>query len=157
MPGQALLIKPERGLLSNRVLWHALLWAQFIFVSTTPVPGIAADLHSYAIVRDDATLKIEGRIVRLFGIYTGQICDAFQPSFLCAQQAARALNFKIHGFVHCNEQWKNSDGTIMAICVFDGEDLSAYLIKYGWTLAAPYAPFEYHALEKIARHRGSGV
>jgi hypothetical protein len=69
-------------------LWYALLWAQFIFVSTTPVPGAAADLHRYAIVRDDATLKIEGRIIRLFGIYTAQICDAFYPSFLCAQQEA---------------------------------------------------------------------
>jgi endonuclease YncB( thermonuclease family) len=118
---------------------------------------MAADLDSYAIIREDATLKIKGRIVRLYGIYTGQFCNAFQPSLLCAQQAARALNFKIQGFVHCNEQWQNRDGTITAICVFDGEDLSAYLIQQGWAVAAPYAPFEYHAFERIARHRGLGI
>jgi endonuclease YncB( thermonuclease family) len=157
LPGQVVLVKLGKGLQRSNILWYTLLWAPFLFVSIAPVPGVAADLHSYAIIRDDATLKIERRIVRLFGIYTGPICDAVQPVFHCAQHAARALNFKIHGFVHCNEQWKNRDGTVTAICEFRGEDLSAYLIQQGWALAAPYAPFEYHTLEKIARHWGRGV
>jgi hypothetical protein len=59
MPGQALLVKLGKGLQRSSGLWYTLLWALFLFVSIAPVPGVAADLRSYAIIRDDATLKIE--------------------------------------------------------------------------------------------------
>jgi hypothetical protein len=55
------------------------------------------------------------------------------------------------------------DGSLSAICYVDrtsfdpGEDLAAYLIQRGWALALPNAPFEYHALEKIASTRELGV
>jgi endonuclease YncB( thermonuclease family) len=39
----------------------------------------------------------------------------------------------------------------------EGEDLAAYLIRHGWALARPGAPFEYHALERIAREQSAGV
>ncbi len=168
MLGQALLVKLGKGLQRSSILWYTLLWAPFLFVSIAPVPGVAADLHSYAIIRDDATLKIERRTVRLFGIYfpdlnipnLDSICVRGIRPMRCdrlTQAAARALADKIQGFVYCREQWKNRDGTVTAICMFRGEDLSAYLIQRGWALAAPYAPFEYHGFEKSARHWGRGV
>jgi endonuclease YncB( thermonuclease family) len=52
---------------------------------------------------------------------------------------------------------KNMDGSIVALCRVNGEDLSAYLLERGWALALPDAPFEYAALEKIASHKGMGV
>jgi hypothetical protein len=73
MLGQALLVKLGKGLQRGNILWYTLLWAPFLFVSIALVPGVAADLHSYAIIRDDATLKIERRIVRLFGVYIPDI------------------------------------------------------------------------------------
>jgi endonuclease YncB( thermonuclease family) len=65
--------------------------------------------------------------------------------------------------VHCYPQTENPDGSLNGICFvgrssFDeGEDLAAYLIEQGWALALPNAPFEYHALERIARHNDRGI
>lgn len=163
MPGQALLVKLGKGLQRSSVLWYTLLWAPFLFASIAPVPGVAADLHSYAIIRNDVTLEIERRIVRLFGVYFPDVdlmCvqgSSLVPCERLTDAAARALEDKIKGFVHCREQWKNRDGTVTAICMFHGEDLSAYLIQRGLALAAPYAPSEYHAVEKYARRWGRGV
>ena len=58
---------------------------------------------------------------------------------------------------------RNEDRSVIGRCrvnstSFDpGEDLSAYLIQQGWAVALPNAPFEYQAMEKIARSRGFGV
>lgn len=125
-----------------------------------------ATFRSYAVVRDDATLLIQGRVVRLWGIYipdSSQFCDtAFRPPN-CGTRAATALEFKIQGFVTCQEVAKYSDGSIGAVCwnrrskFRQGEDLGAYLIRQGLALAGPDAPFEYQALEKIAAANGAGV
>lgn len=125
-----------------------------------------ADIVSYAIVQEDATLKVKGRTIRLFGIYippTDRTCLRFLRPTPCGSRAAMALELKIQGFVHCEEKERYADGSISAICwvgrsTFDeGEDLSAYLIREGWAVALPDAPFEYHVLEKIARRRSLGV
>ena len=126
----------------------------------------AADMRSYAIVQDDASLVIQNRVVRLFGIYIpdhGQFCDTqLRPAF-CGYRAATALNSKIQGFVTCEEMGFYEDGSISAICwtkrssFSEGTDLGAYLIRQGLALAGPDAPFEYRALERIAENRGIGV
>ena len=57
----------------------------------------------------------------------------------------------------------DADGTIIGRCRAGatphdpGDDLSAWMLSRGWALARPDAPFEYQALEKIARERGLGV
>ena len=120
-----------------------------------------ADISGYAFEQDDGSLRMSGRIIRLFGIYippTAQSCRAFERPITCAPQAALALDFKIGAdFVHCEPRSKNEDGSIVALCRVGGADLSAYLLERGWALALPDAPFEYAALEKIARHKGVGV
>ena len=126
----------------------------------------AADFRSYAIVQDDASLVIQNKVVRLFGIYIpdqGQFCDTqLRPAF-CGYRAATALNSKIQGFVTCEEVGFYEDGSISAICwtkrssFSEGIDLGAYLIRLGLALAGPDAPFEYRALESIAESRGVGV
>lgn len=119
------------------------------------------DLSSYAFVQDDGSLRVSGRVVRLFGIHippTAESCRSFERPVVCAPQAALALDFKIGAdFVRCTPKAKNEDGSIIALCRVRGEDLSAYLLERGWALALPDAPFEYAALEKIARHKGAGV
>ncbi len=119
-----------------------------------------AQVTSYAFVNDDGSLRIRGRTYRLYGIHipsTGQSCRSFERPVQCGTRAALALDFKIQGFVRCEPRDTNSDGTISAYCTTDGVDLAAYLLEQGWALALPDAPFEYQALEKIARHRGLGV
>lgn len=124
--------------------------------------GLRADeISSYAFVQDDGSLRVSGYTIHLFGIHvppTAQSCRSFERPVTCAPQAALALDFKIGAdFVHCVPQAHNGDGSITAVCRVGDTDLSAYLLSRGWALALPDAPFDYAALEKIARHRGLGV
>ena len=81
----------------------------------------------------------------------------------CDSRVVLALDFKVKGFIRCFPQSENRDGSLNAVCYvnrtgFDpGEDLAAYLLERGWALALPQAPFEYHALEKIAISQEVGV
>jgi endonuclease YncB( thermonuclease family) len=126
----------------------------------------SAELHSYALIQDDASLRISGKRVHLHGIYippTERQCQTHIRPVRCASRAVLALAFKVQGFVHCYPQSENSDGTLNAFCyvnrsAFDaGEDLGAYLISEGWALAGAGAPFEYSALERIAEKHNRGV
>jgi endonuclease YncB( thermonuclease family) len=126
----------------------------------------ARTLHSYAFVNEDATLRISGRTVHLYGVhipYTGRTCKFFFNPPLCGSRAAVALKFKIQGFVYCEITGVNQDRSVIALCrvnrtaFHEGYDLSAYLLEQGWALALPDAPFEYYALEKVAQHRHQGL
>ena len=124
------------------------------------------ELHSYALVQDDGSLLIAGKRVHLYGIHlpdTQRRCRSVISPPRCGSRAVLALDFRIQGFVHCYPQTKNGDGSLNAVCYVDrgrfdeGEDLAAYLLEQGLAVASPNAPFEYHALERIARHRNRGV
>jgi endonuclease YncB( thermonuclease family) len=126
----------------------------------------AAEFRSYAVVQDDGSLLIQNRVVRLFGVYIPdpkQFCDTqLRPAF-CGNRAAVALNFKIQGFVTCQEMGTYDDGSISAVCwtkrsnFSEGTDLGAYLIREGLALAGPDAPYEYQALQRIAEANGLGI
>jgi endonuclease YncB( thermonuclease family) len=124
-------------------------------------PASAAEFTSYAIVREDASMVIQGRVVRLYGIFipdTGRTCRTFLSPAECGSRASLALEFKTGThFVTCEEVAVLSDGSVSAVCWADEEDLAAYLIRQGWALAGPNAPFEYVALERIAERQGIGV
>ncbi|MCB1859592.1 MAG: nuclease-like protein [Gammaproteobacteria bacterium] len=126
----------------------------------------AGELHSYAIIQDDASLLVSGRRVHLSGIYlpeTTRHCRSTLLPVRCASRAVLALEFKIQGFVHCFLATENPDRSVNGRCYVgrsrfnEGVDLGGYLIEQGWALALPEAPFEYHAKERIARHQGAGV
>lgn len=142
-------------------LWQRILSGALILLSlTVPAPAAAREFSSYAFVNDDASLRIRRQHVRLFGIHvpdTERNCRAILRPARCASRAALALDFKIQGFVRCTERARHRDRSITAKCYNDDEDLSAYLIKQGWAVALPDAPFAYHTLERIARSRGMGV
>jgi endonuclease YncB( thermonuclease family) len=131
-----------------------------------PATSQAYEVTSYAAVNEDGTLRIKGKTVRLFGIYipdTERSCSRNRVPPTCGSRASVALDFKIDGFVSCELLERNPDRTYTGRCrvnssAFDqGEDLSAYLLRKGWAVALPDAPFEYQALEEIARARGLGV
>jgi len=124
------------------------------------------DFEGHAIVRDDGSLLIGNRAVHLFGIYlpeTNRQCRSWQRPVRCAPRGVLALDFIVEGFIRCIEQGLSPNGGVLATCWKDrssfdeGQDLAAYLIERGWAMALPGAPFEYHALERIARSRGMGV
>lgn len=141
-------------------LRRARLWAAAGMLLIPLVSYGVSELTSYALVRDDATLEVAGRHLRLYGIYiphTERFCESRIRPARCGSRAARALRFKVQGFVSCQLGGKYSDGSIAAYCQADEEDLGAYLIERGWAVALPTAPFAYHVSERIARHRGFGV
>jgi endonuclease YncB( thermonuclease family) len=130
-------------------------------------PADGAEIRSYAIVQDDGSLRVQGKTIRLFGIYlpsTERNCRSdFRPP-VCGDRAARALEVLIRGFVRCLPQSKLEDGSISAVCYADASsitqppiDLGARLIQEGLALARPEAPFEYHALERLAQANGRGL
>lgn len=143
-----------------------LLLALLLLVGAVCGPAAAQELVGHAIVRSDGSLLINEQVVRLDGIYlppTNRQCRDWIRPVRCDSRAVLALDFKAQGFVRCFPQSRNTDGSLNAVCYVDrtsfdpGEDLGAYLIERGWALALPHAPFEYHALEKIAIAQEVGV
>ena len=125
-----------------------------------PTSDVSAELVSYAAVRPDATLLVGTRVVRLYGIYVppmGRTCRTNLRPAKCGSKAVLALDFKIRGFVHCQQIHKHRDRSITALCRNRGVDLGAYLIERGWAVTASGGPFEYQVLERIARERNMGV
>ena len=124
-------------------------------------PAAASEIVSYAIVQDDGSLRVQGRTIRLFAVYIPpgeRICRTAVRPARCAPRAALALDFRIGArFVHCRRARPYRDGSLEAVCRVDGEDLGAYLIAQGLALARPDPPFEYTALERIARARRLGL
>lgn len=132
------------------------------------VPPAQAGGPSYALVQDDASLKIRGRVFRLFGIYippTHRQCRSGRRPVQCGSRAALALDSKIQGFVRCETVARLRDGSRSAVCRVRSRDtrlgpdldLAAYLLSQGWAVALPQAPFQYRTLERIARAQGRGV
>lgn len=140
--------------------------AVILCASAAPAQAQGRPFESYAVVREDASLLIRGKVVHLAGIYIpddGQTCRFYLHPRVCGSRAAVALAFKIQRFVRCQPVAAYRDGSLSAFCEVNhtkfspGEDLGAYLIAQGWALAAPDAPFEYHGLERIAAANGRGV
>ncbi len=129
-------------------------------------PAGAQTISGLARVNDDASITIRQHRIHLWGItipQTGEDCRGFERPLRCAPRAALALDFKIQGFVHCEPRATRRDGAVEAVChaqrtSFEpGVDLAAYLLNHGWAVAAPAAPAEYQALERIARETGRGL
>lgn len=123
---------------------------------------LASDFSSYAFVNDDSTLRIGSQTVRLYGIIVpafDQACASTVHPVDCGpRDAALALKSRVgSNFVHCNIQERKPDGSVLAICTANDQDLAAWLIQQGWAAASPGAPPEYAVLEKIARQRGVGM
>jgi len=137
-----------------------------VLLAIVAVDAAARELVGHAIVRSDGSLLIRNQVVHLFGIFipsTERQCRTWMDPVRCDDRAVLALDFKVRGFIHCAPELEHADGSLSAVCYVDrtrfdaGEDLAAYLIRRGWALARPEAPFEYQALERIAQQQGVGV
>lgn len=157
-------MKTNRRTLTVRVMLAALLIGM-----SAVIPPAHADIRSYAIVLEDGSLKIGGWRIHLYGIHIpsdGQFCGTTTRGVRrCGSRAFLALSSRIRGFVRCQPQSRNGDGSLNAICFVAGagsvlepdEDLGAYLLSRGLAVALPDAPFEYVTLEKIARTQHQGI
>jgi endonuclease YncB( thermonuclease family) len=157
---------------SSASLWRSLrllrgrfgvVLASLALICIASSPGNGREIESYAIVRDDGSLHIQGRTLRLFGIFipdTGRVCrKTGLPS--CGSRAALALDdlIKGRGFVRCELM-----GAGTAACFVRREiglrgelDLAAALLLQGLAVASPEAPQQYRATERWARHLRVGI
>ena len=127
----------------------------------------ASDIVSYAIVQGDGSLRVQGKNIRLFGVYLPRTDRGCRSDFLpplCGNRSVCALNVGICGFVRCAPQAQLADGSVSAVCYVDGSsstnppvDLGAWLIEQGLAVAGPGAPFEYQTLQRIAEVNRRGV
>lgn len=135
--------------------------AIIFLVGLLPPDVGAADFDSYAFVNDDGTLDIDNATIHLYGVLippTGTTCYGFERPVPCGPRAILALKFDIgEDFVKCDTKSRNKDGSYVAVCSANGRDLAETLLRQGWAVALPDAPYLYKVLEKIARSRGIGV
>jgi len=121
----------------------------------------AAEIVSYAMVQEDGSLKVQGERIHLYGIHIPLVdhtCHTFISPVPCGYRPVLWLEFKIGShFVHCYEQERYRDGSIGAICTADEVNLNEWMLRHGWAVARPDAPFEYRTLERIARERNLGI
>ena len=132
-----------------------------ILLLALPTAAALADAGSRAHVQNDGTLLINGKIVRLFGIYIPTLRDTCETQIRpvrCAPRAVLALDFKVQGFVYCDKVARHPDRSVSAVCRTgrDREDLAAWMLRQGWAVALPNAPFEYVTLERFAEAQGLG-
>ncbi len=127
----------------------------------------AASLKGFAQVRDDGSLSIQGRIVRLKGIYLPideRSCRTFIRPARCAAEAVLVLDDLVEGFVHCEANVRMFRNGTEAFCSVEGQsildsrqDLGALMIQQGFALAREDAPPRYRALERLAQAQERGL
>ncbi len=138
-----------------------------VAMASAPGPA-AARAGELAFVQADGTLKVGNHSYRLYGIHiprTDRFCRTFLRPPRCASRAVLELERMVHGFVWCEPVTRYRDGTIGAVCRVRGKDsrlgsrtdLAAELLRQGWAVALPGAPFEDLTLERIARAHNRGV
>ncbi len=123
--------------------------------------GLAGTVHSrfdsHVQIIDAGTLRLDGTLVRLFGVDAPgkeQTCrDAAGAAYTCGQRAIAFLRMLVHGkMVNCTTGY--SDTT--AICYADAKDLGQALVRAGWAVRAPGTHL-YRADEQAARRAGRGM
>ena len=144
-----------------------LLAAALLAAASASVARAATIVDGLVIVREDGTLSVGGTRVRLFGIYLPQLERTCRTSIrppVCAPKAVLVLVDKVDGFVRCEIVRRGPDGVAEGICGQRGrdpfaprEDIGAFLVQEGFALAAPEAPPEYFALERLAESRELGL
>ncbi len=144
-----------------RRMLGAILPALLLTLLLAPAPPAAADVGERAKVQDDGTLRVNGKTVRLYGIHIPTLehtCRSSIRPVRCAPRAVLQLDFKIRGFVYCDEVQRFRDGSRSAVCRTGRhrEDLAAWLLTRGWAVALPGAPIEYVTLERFAQANGRG-
>lgn len=124
-------------------------------------------MDGLARVQSDGTLRIDGRTVRLFGVFIPQLertCRTVVRPSDCAPKAVLVLDGKVRGFVRCEIVRRGSDGVPEGICGVRGRDpfgprndLAAEMVQEGFAFTRPDAPAEYVALERLAQSREAGL
>ena len=84
-----------------------------------------------AVVTDGDTVELDGDVHRVHGIDApefGQTCGT--SNWLCGKEATAALEALVSGHsVHCTEKDRDQYGRAISICVANGKDVGAELVR----------------------------
>lgn len=122
----------------------------------------AQDIIGRASVIDGDTIEIHGTRIRLFAIdavESRQSCTTFQGRrWPCGREAAFALADKIGTRpVHCEALNRDRYGRTVARCFIGSEDVAAWSVASGWSLAWARYSAEYLPLQGRAKSLGLGI
>jgi endonuclease YncB( thermonuclease family) len=131
-------------------------------------PAVAGEVvDGLAKVQADGSLRINGRTVRLFGVFIpidDRTCRSSIRPPRCASKAVLVLDGMVSGFVRCEVVRAVGGGVVEGVCSVRGDDafgprddLAAQLLQEGFALVRPDAPPAYFALERLAQAQERGL
>jgi endonuclease YncB( thermonuclease family) len=161
---------PPHGLAVKAKLLHhrgVMNWLTIAVASCLlTASAVAQDLSGRADVIDGDTLAIRGEPtrIRLYGIDAPegkQTCgDTMGRPYLCGSRSADALASLIgrNGLVTCREEDRDRYGRIVAVCLINGQDMNAEMIRQGWAVEyKQYSDGRYSDEEEEARRAKRGL
>ncbi|EAR22959.1 thermonuclease family protein [Nitrococcus mobilis] len=133
-----------------------------ILLALLPNLVFAETLAGIPLVVDGDTLEIQGERIRLYGIDAperAQPCyDSDGFPWRCGQKAAAALAARIGGqTVRCEGNERDRAGHRIAVCHLQGQDLNAWMVRWGWAPAYRCCSRAYLAEEWQAKAAGVGI
>ena len=131
-----------------------------LFILAALPAAAAQQLTGEARVVDAATLSIDGRSVRLYGIATpvlGDMCPLRGTRIDCGHIAATALMDLVAGTRITCTILDGEREPPLARCLSGGYDLSEGMVYTGWARPLPEAPANLRDAEKAAREGRHGL
>lgn len=118
-------------------------------------------LEGEASVLDGDTLRIEGRVIRLYGIdaaEAAQTCRIGAIEYPCgAMASAKLATLTLGHTVRCEGRDANREGDLLAVCFVGKTELNAALVEAGWALAYRRESEAYAAAEEHAKKAQKGL
>ncbi len=134
-----------------------------LFLGLFALPTFAADEISGRVrAVDGDTLKLDGTVIRLFGIDAPELKQACKSkkgnTQHCGDLARQMLNTLTQNVkVKCHPKGRDEDGAVVAVCFAGPFDLNEQMVSSGWALPLTEETDAYVRAMKFARARREGM
>lgn len=119
------------------------------------------EIKGLASVIDGDTIRIEGRIIHLYGIdavEAAQVCRIKGIEYPCGVMAtARLVSLTLEKIVICMGEARNRAGELSGICWAGETDINDALVRQGWALAYGRESDRYVTAQNYAKKNKSGL